>query len=291
MASKFQGGAYSGTSDQSSGVFRKEIASYSSATPFFRAILDACISGARPRIPSLRFLDAMSGPGKLGRDLLPALEGLQSPGSVQVAFNDTRPEPLERLRSDGFATVQCDIRDLHRTRMVFDVIAVRYGLKDLPEGGAQQALSSIYQSLGPGGVLVIADMTAKSPQGQAGAIEVHAAKQRLAGRDERTEGRCFIPTDSQWLSLVREAGFGFTVLSSSFISEVETSQWMGQFAKSADPLQQDAHDSDCIRQMNELILATAHKNPAFSQEFCVRAEGEKVFVNFPIMVLSAVKPE
>jgi len=271
-------GAYKGTSGQDSAQFRAALASYSTANPFFMKILRHCSFEHMQTKREIRLLDAMAGPGKLGKDLKKVYSDAGFSVPLLVAFNDVRAEPLAGLDKEGYETVQCDIRKIGASGQKFDIIAIRFGLKDLPEGQAQIALASVRAALVPEGKLVIGDMTAYSPEGQRGVNLIHAAKQRYAGRDEEKEGICFIPQRLQWEEMLHQVFTGF-VLVPGFTSIVDTSQWKGQFGPNAD-------DGKIIAELNSLIRQASEANPTFAKEFNVRFEGEKVLIDFPLFVAS-----
>lgn len=280
--------------NQNSATFRQNIGSYSSATPFFKAIFNACqfekFIANRPDAKNpILLLDAMSGPGKLGKDLAKMYNEQKQPvDNLRVFFNDKLVTPLAQLVREGFDVVNCDVRD--HLWLQFDIIAVRYGLKDLPKDQIPLALESLHASLLPGGRLVIADMTAYSIDGQLGAIRLHSAKQEMAGRNPKTEGICHIPLPEEWAQLLAGAGFSKPEMHTGFTSDVETSQWKGQFSSKDTPeLSAEARDMQFISTLNSLARELAQANPIFASEFNLRFEEEKVFVQFPILVISAEK--
>jgi hypothetical protein len=291
------GGAYVGTTTQSASEFRKDIKSYALLTePVFKA----CDFERFKARSSINFLDGMSGPGKLGLDIMKRLQGLLPAvaGKTSFYFNDVRIEPLRTLPEDTFLA-RCDVRELgKRFPVLFHVVAVRYGVKDLPQGEQANALESIRESMAPGGRLVIADMTADR-DAQQGIIEVHATKQRLAGRDEAKEGRCYIPRLGEWTALLAAAGFENVSVTHRDVSMVETEDWRGQFSA-------DVSDGFAIPLLNGLIRDTAESNAAFGKECAVKVTAKagapekpvsdlntdqiSVSLSFPIVVIAADKP-
>ncbi|MFH1307192.1 MAG: class I SAM-dependent methyltransferase [Candidatus Micrarchaeota archaeon] len=270
--------------NQTSEDFRKNIGSYNSSTPFFKAIFDACKFGKFLDKKEITLLDGMSGPGKLGKDLLKIYkEQPDSKPNLRVFFNDIRAEPLAILKNEGFDVIQSDIRELDKNGIKFNIIAVRYGIKDFPMDQIPVALKAIYNSLESGGRLVIADMTAYSNDGQIGVIKFHSAKHEFAGRNLEKEGSLYIPQLGEWETFLCDAGFTSNGAYIGFTSDVETSQWKGQFGK-------NANDAEIIGKLNEFVCEIISTNPVFADEFQVKLDGEKVFVKFPIMVAYGEKP-
>ncbi len=283
--------------NQNAQTFRKDIGSYSSATPFFKAIFEACnferiaakyAANHRP----IMFLDAMSGPGKLGKDISKTYGEQKHPDSplLQVFFNDKRAVPLAPLGDAGFDVIPCDVRALHKFNLQFDVIAVRYGLKDLPKNQIPLALASLHASLLPGGRLVIADMTAKTHDGQKDVVILHSSKQALAGRDLKTEGVCHIPLREEWIQLLTQAGFSNPAITGEFTSDVETSQWKGQFGSKDTPeLSAEARDLQLIERLDKIASYIAHNSAVFTEEFGYKVDDGKTFIKFPIIVATGEK--
>jgi len=297
-----QPGAYSGTRDQGRTAFRKNVASYDSKTEFFNKIWEACGFPNFASRPAVNFLDGMSGPGRLGLDLKERLQADLAGRAPRFSFyfNDVAIEPLKKL-PEGMYHARCDVRELgQRFPFTFHIAAVRYGIKDLPQEEQGNALKSIYESLVPGGRIVVADMTADTAAAQHGIIEVHAAKQRLAGRNEGKEGRCYIPRLGEWTSLVAGAGFENIAIVHRDVSAVKTEDWKGQFAAGT-------HDDFAIPFLNSIIRDAAESNPAFNTDCAVRitakntasgtavsdlkADQISVSLSFPIAVIAADKPK
>lgn len=289
------GGAYSGTRQQGASEFRKGIKSYGLLVePVFKACEFQRFAGR----PEVRFLDAMSGPGVLVlgrhddkhdepgiRDML-GRELPEIAGRTSFYFNDFSHASLRKLPPDSL-TAPCDVRELAKSGFShsFHIATVRYGIKDLPWGEAQKkALVALRESLMPGGRLVVADMTAYTEHAQQGVIVVHSTKQKLAGRDEATEGLCYIPLFGEWTKLLMDAGFQDIRVTFTGTSDVDTRQWAGQFGPAAD-------DQQMIAKMNEIIRQTCDSLPQFQKEFDVAFNGGAVTLRFPILVISADKPK
>jgi len=278
------GSSYKGTAGQSSTIFRANIGSYGASTDFFGAIFRGCqFNSFNAR--RLILLDAMAGPGKLGKDIR-AKYKIETPNRapLSIFFNDVRAEPLLQLRREARNNfiINCDAKEIDKSGRKFHIFAVRCGLKDLPQDQLPLALSAAYNSILPGGRIVIGDMMAYTSEGQNGIIRVHSAKQEFAGRNREQEGICFIPTAEEWAALLLKTGFSNVRIETGLTSNVETSQWKGQFGTGAD-------DQAIIRELNSIIQATAISNPVFAREFNVRFDGEKTLIDFPIMVASAEK--
>jgi SAM-dependent methyltransferase len=281
-------GQYKKLGKQGAEEFRRDVEIYGPKNAFNRAAYTACaFSSSSERIP---LLDAMSGPGKFGKSIFGQFFDEKAQGGhegimLSVTFNDIREEPLIRLREEGYETVHCDVRNLQpNIRTSYHVVAVRFSLKDFPEGEKEVAIASLREALIPGGRLVIADMYAPSEASQEAVNRVHSAKQELAGRNPETEGVCFIPTEEQWITLVKKAGFKPVDVTYKGTSDVDTRQWSEQFGPEAD-------DDAMIMQMNRVIAKAAVDSPDFNHEFNVHIGDnlEKVTVSFPILVIAGDK--
>ncbi len=279
------GGAYKGIKNQDAGMFRKEIASYNPKTAFFSKIMEACDFPKSAHMPYINILDCMSGPGKLGLDIRKKLQETmpEEASKFFFYFNNATPEPLMTLPPDSL-TVCCDVRKLgQRCPLKFHTVMARYGIKDLPQIEQEKALKSIYESMAPGGRIVIADMTAYSPEGQTGIIDVHSAKQRLAGRNEAKEGRCYIPMIKEWSGLLADAGFQNVNVIFKGTSDTYTRQWAGQFGPGK-------NDQQIIVEINNIVRKTCEANPIFAKELDVTFSDDAVLLKWPIMVIKGDKP-
>lgn len=282
------GSSYKGTGSQDSRTFRGGINSYGPSTDFFGKIMDACFKGVSKQ--EMRLLDAMAGPGKLGKDLKAKFEEKSAGQTLSIVFNDIRQEPLTLLEQQGHETLLADIRFL-QTAQKFDIVAVRYGLKDFRPNHIVKALASIFDSLAIGGRVVIADMFAPTLEGQEGIRAFHAEKQRLAGRNVAEEGECYIPLIAEWASLLEQAGFTSPVLHFTGTSDVDTQNWRGQFPKGSD-------ESAIISHLNEFAFQLADANNAFGRDLQLNFvnlhslpfSADRVEAKFPILVMSAEKP-
>lgn len=268
---------------QGKAYFRCGVASYGTSTTFFDAIYAACDLRSAMG-PEVRLLDAMAGPGKLGLAIKEryAQEGIRGQELI-LSFNDGRAEALSALSASGFTTVACDVREIGMHVTGMDRVTVRYAIKDLPEGEAEAALSAIREVLVPGGKVILGEMTADSVEAQRGIIEVHGAKQVLAGRDIRSDGSCFIPMLEQWVQYAQNAGLVNVQVTYRGYSDVVVGDWKGQFSKGAD-------DEEMIMQMRKVVRSTAQANAVFRNETRTHHDvtGEW-HVSFPILVLTAEK--
>lgn len=219
-------------------------------------------------------LDLMSGPGKVGaalRDRSPQHRFI----AVEASEGSLAKVP------DGIERIKTDVRDLSAVPQA-DVVVVRYGLKDIPQDQQGAVLAGINEALKPGGVLVVADMV--SPDGmKARTNRHHSAKQELSGRDVATKGRCNIPTEDQWVSLLNNAGFRVTGIE-DYVSQVRTADWVkgGQFGT-------DMEEANAKRAQMDQMLASEPRY--FRQRFNVRGgEDGPAGIDFPVLVIRAEKP-
>ena len=157
-----------------------------------------------------------------------------------------------------------------------DVATVRYGLKDIPKNQQPIALSGINYALKPGGVLVIADMV--SPEGaREWNIMQHSRKQQFSGRNIKEEGECYIPTEAEWLKMLREAGFEPEIFD-HYKSLVTTTDWV-----------KGKQITDDQRMQMDAFILSAPEN--IKKEFNIRQEGQDVKIDYPVIIIKAVKKE
>lgn len=214
-------------------------------------------------------LDLMSGPGKVGKGLMD-----RSPGHRFVAV-EASAGSLAKV-PDGIERIQTDVRDLSAVPQA-DIAVVRYGIKDIPQDQQPGVIAGINDVLKPGGVLVVADMV--SPDGMKARTNAqHSAKQVLGGRDLDERGRCNIPTEDQWVSLLNNAGFRVSGIQ-DYVSQVSTQDWEngGQFKQ---PGGRNVMDHLLVRQPEY-----------FRQRFNIRGNQDgSVGIDFPVLVIRAEKP-
>jgi ubiquinone/menaquinone biosynthesis C-methylase UbiE len=284
-----KGGAYRKLGKQGIVEFRRGVNIYGPKTDLTKAAYSACELGRLPQ-GHTQVLDAMSGPGKFGSTILVSFleerdEGKHHGKALDVTFNDIREEPLMMLRAEGYRTAHCDVREIgQKHAKTFHVAMARFGIKDIPEQDKHEVLWSLNRSLIAGGRLVIVDMCAPSVETQAAVNEVHSTKQTLAGREQDKEGVCHIPTEEQWVQLLKGTNFMPVTVTFRGKSDVDTQQWRGQFGP-------DADDDHKIKLMNETIARTSVRCPEFERDFSVKlGDGlEKVTLSFPVLVITGDK--
>jgi hypothetical protein len=259
-------------------------------------IINACALDTFSSSSTLHILDAMSGPGNLGL-AMHAQIAIQSRRNALFHYNDVCAEPLAHI--DGVPKLICDVRDVGtRYPNTFNIVAVRYGITNLPQAEQAAALASIYESLADAGRIVVADFTAISDGARKGIAAVHAARQELAGRDAEKEGRCHIPLVTEWPRLLTAAGFTNAIIGYRNDSLVSTGNWRGQFGNIT-------ADEVAIPALNGIISKTAQGNRAFARECSVNISyktGIKpdaavqapdnidgLTLNFPVMVVAGDK--
>src|SRR3989344_2366891 len=215
-------------------------------------------------------VDFMSGPGKVASGIKERVSGhryVALDGSVGLLRKIADPE-IERVVGD--------IRATPLKPNSVDIGIVRYGIKDIPEEQQLDVLRQIYESLKPGGKLVIADMV--SPEGaREWNNKQHSQKQQFSGRNIETEGECNIPTENEWLTLLREIGFETEVFG-YYTSYVTTTDWVN-----------GRQITDKQRQlMDKLLLNTPDE---IKTAFNIRQEEEDVRIDYPVIIIKAVKPK
>ncbi len=234
-------------------------------------------------------LDAMSGPGGLGLELLAMFDRQRPRGNTSelaIIFNDVRKESIQQILgafSASFGTFNFDVCEVNAPTctLPFNVAAMRYGLTELTKNDQEAALKAIYNCLLPGGRLVVADMTAYNFWQQDGITRVHSARQGLAGRDVEKEGICHIPTINEWTSLAFGAGFVNVAIAFTGTNDVSVSQWAGEF---------DDGPEQKIRTMNRIIKETAEGNESFKNGCAVEFGHAGASLKLPVIVLTGDKP-
>lgn len=213
-------------------------------------------------------VDFMSGPGKVASGIKErAVEHtyIALDGSVGLLRKIVDPE-LESVISD--------VRGLALKSNLIDVGIVRYGVKDIPEDQQLDVLKQLYEVLKPGGVLVVADMV--SPEGaREWNNKQHSQKQQFSGRDIITEGECNIPTEAEWIAILREAGFEAEVFD-YYTSYVATTDWVN-----------GRQITDEQRQLMDELLLNAPDE--IKTAFNIRQEWENVKIDYPVIIIKAVK--
>ncbi len=183
---------------------------------------------------------------------------------------------LDEFHTPGLGKVIADIREtLPFEADSIDAILSRYGIKDNTLEQQQRILRKLLRILKPGGVLVIADMV--SPQGQEDWLNGHhRLKQRLSGRDEAKNGVCYIPTKTGWLTMLAEAGFQAEVVG-YHTSNVNTQNWVDSQQITAE--KKEAMDRNILAAPDDVKAA-----------FMIREEADGVHIDYPVVIIRAVKP-
>jgi ubiquinone/menaquinone biosynthesis C-methylase UbiE len=274
-----KGGAYSGTKNQDAGEFRNAIRSYDPAGEFSAAIKDGAAFSRFGVNEQIKALDLMCGPGKLGKML--EEHAAQTKRNVEMHYNDLSAENLAKIDAPAERKIACDAMEISRHAKGFDLIVVRYGIKDIVRDLQVRAIWEAREALKKRGRLLIADMTA-SRLSQPAVNNVHRMKQEFAGRDPKLEGVCHIPTLSEWKKNAQEAGFRkVRFIKKKLISPVDTMDWLNQFGCG------ETESMRKILALNSYILAMRNENREFGVEFNVRTDGDRVKLDFPIMVMIA----
>ena len=214
-------------------------------------------------------MDLMSGPGGVAF-------GLQERAPQhEYAVLDASQGQLDKI-DKPIGKILGDVRDLASVvgKESVDVAAVRYGIKDIPQDQQPQVLLGILQILKPGGVLVITDMV--SPEGtKEWNNKQHSLKQQLSGRSIEKEGECHIPTEAEWVMMLGKAGFDPNVFG-YYTSHVTTTDWV----------KGKQITEDQLPPMHEVILGASD---GIKREFNIREENGEVKLDYPVVIIRAVK--
>lgn len=245
-----------------------------------QSLLDTIFSatGLKDFNGSAVVVDLMSGPGGV------AFGVQERAPQHNYAVLDASQGQLEKI-DKPVKKILGDVRDLPSVveNGSIDVATVRYGLKDIPQDQQPGVISGINHILKPGGVLVIADMF--SPEGAKGFTnEQHSRKQELSGRNIQEEGKCYIPTEQEWLSMLRDADFEPEVVE-YYLSRVSTSDWL-RGSQFGDPKSPEAASKKA--QMDEIILGASD---AIKKQFNIREESGEVKIDYPVVIIRAVKKD
>jgi len=239
-------------------------------TSFVEKIRDA--AGLTTRSNPALVLDLMSGPGKVAGDLK-RLSPDHDYVCLDLVASQLKKIPEEVTRK----LISGDARALPFGSETFDIIVVRFGLKDLTESDQPKVLSVLQRILKPGGVLVVADMVSPDENSAKEWLnQQHALKQRLGGRNETIEGTCHIPIKTEWLSLLGNAGFLAEVYGES-VSHVNTTDW--EKSKQVSP--------DGLKELNTMLVNAPNDIKELLHIRNVPEEG--VTIDYPLVVLRAVK--
>ncbi len=229
-------------------------------------------TGLADRTTPAKVADIMSGPGKVGLALQ------ERDPRHRFFFLDLAGGQLSKISPDEnrFRLVG-DARALPLADGYLDIVVVRYALKDLTIDEQPVALKEILRGLRPGGELIIADMVSPEVQGAKEWLnKQHALKQELSGRNPLTEGVCHIPTQSEWVVLLEQAGFHVEMYD-SHLSCVTTTDWVKGKQVTVEQLVQ----------LDQMIMEAP---PMVKKAFNIRKEDALVKIDYPLVILRAVKP-
>jgi len=236
-------------------------------TLFVGLIRDA--AGLSETSADVRVLDLMSGPGKLAGELKKSAPALYF--CLDFAGSQLQKIPSETSNLRMLADVQA----LPIAPETFDVVVVRFGIKDLIASSQPDVIAGIYRILKPGGRLIVADMVA--PEGAGEWLNAqHALKQELGGRNPQIEGKCHIPSETDWIDLLIRAGFQPDIFGKS-VSYVNTSDWEKSKQVTAEQLVQ----------LNQMIGDVPE---TIREAFNIRQEADGLKIDYPLVVLRAIKP-
>lgn len=243
---------------------------------FLDAIHNA--TGLSDRKDAVVVIDLMSGPGKV------ALGMQERAPQHSYAVLDYNQKELDGIKQP----VRKILGDVTKLSAVIDnesvdVATVRYGLKDIPQDQQLGVLVGINRALKPGGTLMVVDMI--SPEGMEEWINMqHSRKQQFGGRDIEKEGECHIPTEQGWLNFLQEAGFRPEVVG-HYTSSVSTENWRtgNQLGKSDD---QESFKNRAV--MDGVLMGASDE---VKKQFNIRKEGELVKIEFPVVIIRAVKKD
>lgn len=213
-------------------------------------------------------LDLMSGPGKLSG----ALE-TKRPDLNFIALDWTHNQ---LLKAPTPLKVEADAKVLPLKPSSVDAIVARYAIKDLRIQDQVIAIQQAVEILRPGGRFVLVDMIAPNPKVKDWLNRQHALKQELSGRNPLVEGVCNIEDPEGWKKLLRQAGLTITVVR-RHTSFVKTTDW-----KDGKQIGEEQ-----LKILNTNILQA----PSEAQKaFYIREKSGLVRINYPLIIMGAVKP-
>lgn len=215
--------------------------------------------------------DIMSGPGGVGLALL------KEHPQHSYYFFDLARRQLKEINNPDAPTVkiQADARLIPVADNMFDLEVARYAVKDLTKEDQPKALLEIFRTLKPGGNFTLADMVAPSVETKDWLNMQHAKKQEFSGRDLSREGVCHIPTEDEWITLLKSVGFKASTVG-RHISHVTTSDWVKGNQITAGQLQE----------LNAIILDASKE---VRKAFNIREEDGLVRIDYPIIVIKGIK--
>lgn len=236
--------------------------------PSFSELI-ANAAGLVPTGPSLRVADVMSRHGKMAAELR-AIAPQHSFTAIALTEGQLSSTP------EGIATLTADARTFDPATVgVFDLGVARYGFKEFRAEEQPQALASAHGIIKDNGALVVVDMVAtKSTKDWLN--KHHRQKQRFEGRDIKRDGECHIPTRDEWLKLLTAAGFRPEV-SSYYTSRVTTTDWVR--GKQITDEQREEMDRQMLEAPYEI-----------TRFFNIREEDGLVRIDYPVIIIRAVKP-
>ncbi|MDO8621460.1 MAG: class I SAM-dependent methyltransferase [Candidatus Levybacteria bacterium] len=225
-------------------------------------------------------IDLMSGPGGI------ALNLQKKASRHSYAVLDYDQEQLAKIgEHEPVNKILADVRNVSSVVKgeSVDIATARYGIKDIPQGQQLQALKGINEILRPGGVFVLTDMISLEGEGLQRWLNIqHSQKQQLSGREIEKEGECYIPTEKEWLAMLKEVGFEAEVFG-YYTSPISTGDWLtgNQFGNPKSP---EAARKKAI--MDEIIMNAPE---GVKKAFNVRQGVNGMEIDYPVVIIRAVK--
>jgi len=232
-------------------------------------VYEKIMKGLRLRKKKPLILDVGSGPGKVGKSIQKLL--LAKGKEPRIIHSDIVTDLLHKIESTEFR-VAGDIVKLPFKESSIDGITARYTLKDLGKTTLIKGLKELQRVLKPGARLSICDMV--SPEGDRGfTTKQHRIKHKLGGN---SNPKHHIPTEAEWIKLLKDAGFSEVEIHSTGVSKVSTQDWF-------EGKQIDAEGKKGM----DKVLMSAPK--ATKKALNIRKEGKTVKVDYPILFITAKK--
>ncbi|MBI4170084.1 MAG: class I SAM-dependent methyltransferase [Candidatus Aenigmarchaeota archaeon] len=222
-----------------------------------------------PRDKPYVVLDAMCGAGLVGKEMEKRLTGREIPHTIH--FFDLAEKKIEELRSQGYDARICSVFDLDYGQETFDREYSRFAVKNYPATEQVDIFRTFRGIMKPDGIFVLCDM--ESPEE---AYEFMQSERREKHKYTRLEGsEPHIPTRQIWFQLLREGGLEPKRIRETK-SYVTTTDWVKSNQMTANDLEQ----------LNAFLLA-APENARNALN--IRQEGDLVKIDYPVVVISAVK--